>query len=118
MLNKTILVVDDDPMFRKVTRRQLETMGYSVIDVDSGVKIEVLIHERQPAACLIDLVMDEREGLEIISALRESFLTIKIIAVSGNADYLDFSTTLGADLALLKPIAADDLKQALSQLGI
>lgn len=113
-----ILVVDDDTMFRSIMRRHLQNMGFEVIENDSGLNVAKQILHYRPEVCLIDIVMDEKEGLETIREIQSLPYRPKIIAVSSNGMYLDFATELGADDALLKPISSDSLRAALIRIGI
>jgi CheY-like chemotaxis protein len=114
----TILLVDDDALFRAITRRQLQDLGFEVVENDSGKGAMAQIRERQPVACLIDLVMDEQEGIETICEIAEHANRPKVVAVSSNPKYLDLAASLGADVTLCKPISPEVLRTTLSQLGI
>lgn len=115
---KAILVADDDPLFRAIMKRHLDQMGFEVIENASGKGVIAQIRRHHPVACLIDLVMDEKEGIETIGEIAELTSRPKVVAVSSNATYLDLATDLGADASLLKPIAPDRLRSTLDQLGI
>lgn len=114
----TILVIDDDELFRSITRHHLEAMGYQVVEHDSGIGITKLIAHYWPVACLIDIVMDGKEGIETIMEISALPDRPKIIAVSGNPEYLALVGDLGADLTLVKPVSPDNLRQALVKLGL
>lgn len=113
-----ILVVDDDEMFVRITARHLRAMGFEVIENTTGRGVQRAIDEYQPVACLIDIVMEEKDGLETMTELVMARTTSKIVAVSSNSTYLEWALGLGVDAALLKPIQPAELKSALGSLGV
>lgn len=115
---KTIIVADDDAMFRMIMQRHLGTMGFAIIENESGKQVAEQIRQYQPVACLIDIIMEEKEGIETITEIAELPHRPKVIAVSSNAFYLDLASECGADAALQKPIALETLKATLGRLGI
>lgn len=114
----TLVVADDDALFRSIMKRHLGKLGFTVIEEASGRNVRAQIENHRPLACLIDIVMDEKEGLETITELAGLAGRPKLIAVSSQPFYLELATTLGADATLTKPVAPDELKAALHQLGI
>lgn len=106
-----ILVIDDQPEVRKITRRLLEHSGFEVevaCEGDEGIRL----HTQSPFDVIItDLVMPGREGFETISCLQKSPTNPAIIAMSGfsNAAYLDAAKCLGADYVLPKPFSRAEL---------
>lgn len=115
---KTMIVADDDEMFRMIMKRHLGAMGFQVIEDDSGKAVVAQIGQYQPVACLIDIIMGEQEGIEIITRIAELPRRPKVIAVSSNAFYLELASELGADATLHKPIALSTLKETLERLEI
>lgn len=115
---KTIIVADDDAMFRAIVKRNLERMGFATIEDETGEHVLEQIRRCRPAACLIDIFMAEREGMETIAAIAELPDRPPVIAVSSNAFYLDVAQSLGADAALRKPVTPEALAAALASLAI
>ena len=113
---ETVLVVDDDEMFRAIMKRNLEKLGYSVAENNSGVGVLKQIQELNPIACLLDIVMDNKEGLETIGELNTLSIRPKIIAVSSNSFYLECAVDLGADAQLKKPVTTEALSAVLAEL--
>ncbi len=113
---QTVLVVDDDEVFRAIMRRNLEKLGYSVAENNSGVGVLQQIQELNPIACLLDIVMDKKEGLETICELVTVSPRPKIIATSSNSFYLECAVDLGADAQLKKPITPEALSVVLAGL--
>jgi CheY-like chemotaxis protein len=113
-----ILVADDDAMFRAITKRHLEQLGFEVIEEESGKRVANQVLKYQPRACLIDIFMDEKEGIETIGEITRIVGRPKIIAVSSSDIYLEAALGLGADAALKKPITIDALKRKFEQLRV
>src|SRR5437660_11286305 len=86
-----ILVIDDDALLRGAIRVALESTGYEVIeaaDGDAGLRL----HREQGAdLVVVDLFLPERDGLEVIRAVRAEAPGAKIIAMFGGS-------SLGLDL--------------------
>jgi len=93
----------------------LEREGYETITA-SGGKDGIKIHRENPADLVItDLIMPEKDGIEIIMELRRDFHDVKIIAMSagGKIDsetYLQIAKTVGAIKTIAKPF---DLREFL-----
>lgn len=113
-----ILVADDDAMFRTIMKRHLDQMGFEVIENESGKGVIAQIQQHKPLACLIDMVMDEQEGIETLLEIAKLAGRPKVIAVSSNPHYLSYASDLGADTVLLKPISPETLRSTLNRLGV
>jgi DNA-binding response OmpR family regulator len=115
-MNK-IIVVDDDLMTRTLIKRYLHKLGFDVLLEESGDNLMRLVLEQQPVACIIDLVMEGKEGVQTIFELESLPNKPKIIAISSNPNYLNFMN--GLDIALLlKPVTLESLQKTLEILGI
>lgn len=114
----TILVVDDTSIFRAIMKRYLNKLGFDVLELDSGKGVAKLLKIHQIEAIILDIIMDEQEGIETILELRNMPNRPKIIAVSSNEDYLQFAWDFGANATLTKPVALDNLTGVLRNLAI
>jgi len=103
-----VLVMDDDAVLRGALRVALEAAGYEVLDAadgDAGLRL----HRTHGAdLVLVDVFMPERDGLEVIRALRTAIPRPKIVAISGGGrigdlDVLRAAAALGAARTLQKP---------------
>ncbi len=81
-----VLVVDDDPVLRRVARRSLQRAGHEVVEAaDGGAAIAVFA--REPArydVVLLDHVMPGLSGDETVRALRAIHSDVRIVMVSGH----------------------------------
>jgi DNA-binding response OmpR family regulator len=115
-----ILVIDDDGLLRGAIRVALESAGYEVIeaaDGDAGLRL----HREQGAdLVVVDLFMPERDGLEVIRAMRAEAPGAKIIAMSGGSslrlDLLAAAAAFGASRTLRKPFPPSMLLAAVREL--
>ena len=82
---KTILVVDDDPMFREVVRMRLSAAGYQTFAAGSAESAWDLVKQHRPDVVLLDLVMPEADGVSFLRRLRgdPALAPTPVIVVSG-----------------------------------
>ena len=104
----SILLVEDDDHLRTMLKSILTNSGHEVWDVPNGTRA-CHLHDQQSFDLVItDLVMPEKDGLEVIIELRRTNQDVRIIAMSGTGPgsgelYLRVAQRLGADLTLSKP---------------
>jgi DNA-binding response OmpR family regulator len=116
-----ILVVDDDQVLRGALRIVLEAAGYNVMDAADGEAGLRLYHEQGADLVLVDLFMPERDGLQVIRALRAVIPQPRIVAMSGGGcigrtEVLRAAATCGAARTLRKPFESCDLLAAIREL--
>jgi CheY-like chemotaxis protein len=102
-----VLVVDDDPQFRELTRSLLSCLGIASAEAENGCQALAYLkaHAGETQAVVVDVVMPESDGLEVLREIRRSFHGLKVLVVSGADDgdlYLHISSSLGADAVLPK----------------
>lgn len=111
---KKLLVIDDDEQFREFMRDALTDQGYEVILADNGSEGMRSATELSPDLVITDIVMPEKEGVEVLMELRTNDKNLPVIAMSGynkgNADsYLKIAQKLGASAVLSKPFTISEL---------
>lgn len=109
-----ILVIDDDAGTRKLLRGVLESQGHGVIEAVNGTEGLWLFHRHPVQLVITDILMPEQEGLATIRELRQSHPHIRIIAMSGNhnfvgLDYLPVAKAFGANRVVAKPFRLREL---------
>ena len=62
----SILVVDDDPINRRLLSRSLEADGHAVRTAENGVEALALLSESRADVVLLDIVMPEMDGIEVL----------------------------------------------------
>lgn len=113
-----ILLVDDEPGLRQYLRMILEGARYEVVEAHDGVEALQAARSLRVDLLLTDLVMPNKEGIDLIQSLRRSQNQMKIAAMSGagNGTYLTMARMLGADEVLAKPFSAEKLLTTLAAL--
>lgn len=112
----SILIIDDDDILRATLARALEIFGHTVRQAADGNE-GIAAYRAQPAdLVLTDIVMPEKEGLDIIRDLRRDFPNLRIIAMSGGLAYdpklyLHMAERFGATAVLAKPFDVEQLRQ-------
>ena len=116
---KMILVVDDDPDFADSVSTLLKRSGFDSDVAVDGVEGVDKAKELKPDAIVLDVMMPEMSGWEVLQRLRNhpktARLPVIICSVFNNPE-LAFS--LGASFFLPKPIGREDVLSALRSLGI
>ena len=116
-----ILIIDDEAMIRDLLVNILEREGYDTATA-SGGKDGIKIYRENPTDLIItDLLMPEKDGIEIIRELCRDFQDVKIIAMSGGGKtdsetYLHIAKTIGAIKTLAKPFDRKELLTTIREL--
>ncbi len=117
--DKIILLVDDEIMLRDLLAEMLESNGYNVIKVGSGMEaIRVLTEEIKADLVIIDYNMPEMNGLETTSKIRELKLKMPIILSSGSMgleEKIDMREA-GITATLTKPYEFDTMFTTIQKL--
>jgi len=79
-----ILVVEDDPVQRERARGWLESEKWSVQDAANGREALTLLREQAPDVILLDLMMPEMDGFQLVAALQKdsAWRDIPVIAIT------------------------------------
>ena len=113
-----ILVIDDDADILGILAEMLTIAGYEVVEASNG-KEGVRLYRQAPFDLVVtDLVMPEKDGLEVVMELRKDFPEVKIITLSGDAyghSSLETSKALGAARTLRKPFTEGQLLEAVRE---
>lgn len=112
-----ILVIDDDPSIRTVFKRFLEKHGYLVDVAADGKEGIHKVATKVPDLIITDIMMPEKDGLEVVLAMRKEHPDLPVIAISGGMrmapmDFLPIVKTFGAREVFYKPVELDDLLTA------
>ena len=113
----SLLIVDDDPVFRERLSRAFRDRGYEVRVADGFESAVALARAESPEVALVDLRMPGRSGLELVRELHVIDAATRIIVLTG---YGSIATAieamrLGAAYYLAKPADADDVLAALAR---
>jgi DNA-binding response OmpR family regulator len=115
-----ILLIEDFELIRSLLRDTLESVGHTVIEARNGAEGLDLFRQGGADLVITDIVMPDKDGIDVVRALREQVPPVNIIAISGagdNAeDYLDLAHRMGAVKVLLKPFTPAALIAAIDEL--
>jgi CheY-like chemotaxis protein len=115
----SILLIEDDDLFRQSLAEALTEQNYTVTQAADGAKGVTLFRAAPTDLVLTDIVMPNQEGLETIKALRRDHPKLGIIAMSGGLAlnvplYLKVAGALGANRMLPKPFDLPTLMTAIT----
>ena len=117
---KTILVVEDSLMLRKVACFPLEKAGYKVVEANNGIEAIEAMSKEMIDLIITDLNMPGMDGFELITQVKESdkfkHIPIIILTTEGKKDMVMKGLTLGANSFLQKPIKPDQMLQEVERL--
>lgn len=109
----TIYIVEDDVNIREIERYALKNSGYEVEEFGSGAQLFARMKKALPSLLLLDIMLPDENGLEILSAIRADKETagIPIIMVTAKTSELDKvkGLDLGADDYITKPFGVMEL---------
>ena len=80
------LVVDDEPQILRVMRASLPARGYEVRTATNGQEALDEMHKEMPDLLILDLVMPEMSGKELVDHLKEQRADLKVLFMSGYTD--------------------------------
>jgi len=115
MTKNRILIVDDEPNVCQFLSEYLEYKGFETQISQSGKEALKYLETDTFDAILLDLIMPEMNGLEVLEKIRQMKIMIPVIIVTGVKDknVADDAIKLGAADFIPKPIDLDRLEQSL-----
>ncbi len=113
--DKTLLIVDDDNPFRERLARAMEKKGFIVTQAEGVKKGIASIKSKKTAFAVVDLRLNDGNGLEVVKEIQNSNATSRIIMLTGygNIPTAVAAVKQGAIDYLSKPADADDVEKAL-----
>lgn len=112
---RRLLVIDDNEGFEELFRRYLAGHGWEVVGARNGAQARVLIAQAQPTAIMLDVMMPQEDGWELLMALRRDEATRSIpIIVCSVINQPEVAITLGASASLPKPVTPQALLRVLA----
>jgi DNA-binding response OmpR family regulator len=108
-----ILVVDDNEDVAVITARFLSAKGYQVVTASDGKRALEMIAEEPPDCILLDIMMPELSGIEVLNELKRSPKTSAIPVIMVTAKIRDEDVLAGykegADYYITKPFSSEQL---------
>jgi twitching motility two-component system response regulator PilH len=116
----TIMVVDDAPSELRAIESILRSAGYDVVAYAGGEELEDKVAAQRPDLLLLDIVMPNRNGYEVLRAIKKDERTrhTPVIIVTGRSQESDrvWSKRQGADEYVTKPFTAEQLLTVVQRL--
>ncbi len=113
--DKSLLIVDDDNPFRQRLARAMEKKGFTVTQAES-VKMGIdNVKSKSPAFAVVDLRLNDGNGLEVVKEIQKVNLKSRIIMLTGYGNIPTAVAAIkeGAIDYIAKPADADDVEKAL-----
>jgi two-component system, OmpR family, KDP operon response regulator KdpE len=105
-----ILVVDDEPQIRRFLRLGLDGLGFEVLEAATAGEALRVAATGRPDLVVLDLGLPDREGFDVLSALREwSRVPVIVLSVRGREDEKVRAFELGGDDYVVKPFGMAEL---------
>lgn len=119
MAQHTILIVEDEPDTAEMFAEMMRLSGYRVIKTYGGGAAIKMLGQEQPQALVLDLMMPDISGIEVLRYIRRdpTLMHIPVIVVTAKSMPADVQNGLdaGATTYLTKPVSFSDLRQAVVQ---
>ena len=117
--DRTLLLVDDDKAFLTRLERAMEKRGFEVQSADTVAAGLGAVEARPPAFAVIDLRLEDGNGLDVVDALHRRRPDARVVVLTGYGNIATAVTAvkLGAVDYLSKPADADDVINALLATG-
>ena len=108
----SLLLVDDDAVFRQVTAGELRRLGFEVTTAASGADAVRKASEAEPDVVLLDLRLPDMSGLEVLKTLREASPASEVVMLTGHGsiDTAIESIRAGAFDYVVKPCPLGELE--------
>ncbi len=109
----TILVVDDEPYMIRLLQHHIQRAGYRMVKATNGREALERIREDKPSLVLMDVMMPELNGLEVLAELRkrEETKLLPVIIMTANAQRFtrEEAEAAGVSAFLTKPFSPTQL---------
>ena len=119
---KTCLVVDDSGVVRKVARRIVETLNFSVIEAEDGEKALEACKRSMPEAVLLDWNMPVMDGYDFLRNLRRMAggdkPKVVFCTTENGMDHIARALEAGADEYIMKPFDKDIVTDKFREVGL
>jgi len=116
---RKVIVVEDEADAAEMFAEMMRVSGFQVLKTESSREAMPLIAREKPGVVILDVMMPDISGLEVLKFIRQSpgLTQIPVILVSAKSLPADIQTGLdaGASAYLTKPVGFSELKRAVEQ---
>lgn len=118
-IQKTVMIIEDEPDAAELFAEMMRVSGFRVIKTYTSTPAMALIAQEKPDLILLDIMMPDISGLEVLRYMRREpgLEKIPVIIVSAKSMPSDVRDGLeaGASIYLTKPVGYIDLKNAVDR---
>lgn len=116
-MNKTILLVDDEELFRERLAKAFSQRGFKVFTAENFDEAMRIINDDKPIMGVVDLKMPGKSGLELIVAAKKVNPEMQLVVLTGYGSIATATEAirLGALYYLPKPADVDDILGAFAR---
>ena len=119
-MGKRVLVIDDEPAIHRLLQIILEHEGFQILGMEERMEARRTVVQGKPDVIILDIMMPEVDGFEILKMLKEDAETrdipILILTVRILREDREKAMALGADLYMTKPFDPSELVDAVRSL--
>lgn len=110
-MSAKVLVIDDEPDIRMLTRMWLELEGHTVIEAENGEDGLNLLASEKPDLTFLDIRLPGIDGWEVLRRIRQQHPAAAVIMMSAHSSghTLDKAKEHGSTGYLVKPFKRDDI---------
>lgn len=108
-----VLIIDDDPVVRKLLARLYGTMGVQCVEASNHAEAMQHVGLNEIDAAVVDVNLGSEDGVDLALLLRDMRRDLKIIVMSGDSANEDKVREEGLGQMLFKPFTVDELKRRL-----
>ena len=110
-----ILVVDDEEHVRRLYAEELSDEGHEVNTVSNGYEILRKIHNFQPDVVILDIMLIDYNGLELLQNIRNRYYDLPVILCSAYDSYKYDQMSIAADYYVIKSFDLSELKKTIKR---
>jgi DNA-binding NtrC family response regulator len=110
-----VLVVDDDQSLRLLYQKELEDDGHQVTTVPSGKDALETISRARPDVVVLDIKMEEMDGLSVLDEIMKIDKTIPVILNTAYSTFKSDITTWSAEAYVVKSSDLSELKRTIAE---
>ncbi len=112
-MNKKVLLVEDDEMFREALAQFFLDLGYEVTQAHDGLHALSLLSNAKYNFVLSDIKMPNLDGISLLAKIKEQYAELPVVLMSGFSEVLETTTPqqLGANNFIEKPFSLDELEK-------
>ena len=120
MRDKTVLVADDNEFIRTLVKAALRPLGCEIVEARDGGEALELATSVDPDAILLDVVMPQMNGFEVLEKLRSErygiSCPIAMLTTAATQADLDHGADAGANAYIVKPFEKDELRETVRRM--